>query len=521
VRSFVVFRTDASLIIGSGHVFRCLSLASALREKGASASFICRDHDKNLCALIAAKGFSVTCLAEAPATAWQVPVDDSLPVYASWLGTSWETDAIQTRSAIEALGEMPDWLIVDHYALDGRWEAALRPTARRIMVIDDLADRRHDCDLLLDQNLLADMMTRYAGKVPEHCGLMLGPEYALLQSDYAHLHSRILPREGPIKRVLVFFGSADTANVTGRSVAAFLRLDQPEVELDVIVPEDSPNADTVHKQVEKAANIHLHSRLPSLAQLMARADLAVGACGVTTWERCCLGLPSLVITLAENQRPIAAELHRRGLIRWLGHEDEVDDFIIERDLGNLLKNGLTPDWSQSCHEAVDGRGTARVCAVLTPSPDLLLQARLAGAGDEQLLLEWANDPTVRRNSFSPYPVSPETHQIWFRTRLRDLDGCHLYIVETDDHVPVGQVRFERATVGWEVHYSVAQAFRGKGVGRSVLESAIRSLCPDGRGVPISGRVKVGNVASRRVFEALGFECRSIEGGVVTYQGSFK
>jgi spore coat polysaccharide biosynthesis predicted glycosyltransferase SpsG len=170
-----------------------------LRERGAAVFFICREHDGHLCDLIEERGFAVSRLPASKAGLFQA---ENTPAQAAWLGASWQEDAEQTRVAIEASGAKPDWLVVDHYAIDQRWERTLRTSAWRIMSIDDLADRAHDCDLLLDQNLVAQMYTRYRSKVPAACGLLLGPEYALLQTSYAELYDRVPPREGPIRRIV-------------------------------------------------------------------------------------------------------------------------------------------------------------------------------------------------------------------------------------------------------------------------------------------------------------------------------
>jgi UDP-2,4-diacetamido-2,4,6-trideoxy-beta-L-altropyranose hydrolase len=478
-------------------------------------SFVCRQHDGHLCDLIEERGIAVSKL---PAPKVGIRAEDT-PAHAAWLGAAWQEDAEQTRAAIKAWGARPDWLVVDHYALDRRWESAMRASVGRIMVIDDLADRNHDCDLLLDQNLVVQRHTRYADKVPPSCGLSLGPEYALLQPIYAELHDRIPPREGPIQRILIFFGRADSDNLTGRTLAAFLRLGRPDIEVDVVITTGSPHTEAIRRQAVGHGNIYLHSSLPTLAPLMAKADLAIGAGGATSWERLCLGLPTLVVTLADNQRSIADGLSQRGLIHWLGHQDKVDESVLSQALGRLIQQGLNEDWSLSCRAAVDGKGVNRVCASLTVREDTPLQVRHARLTDEALLLEWVNDPIARRNAFSPEPISAETHRNWFRSRLRNLDGCCLYVVETTDGVPLGQVRFERSGQAWEVHYALAPIFRGRGLGRHLLDAAMQKLRADKmRGALIFGQVKGGNQPSRKVFESLGFETQPNVGeGIAVYQ----
>lgn len=510
----VVIRVDASLSIGHGHVKRALALASALREKGAAVVFVSREHPGNLCDIIKESAFFVSRLPPAGVES----SDGNSPSAATGLGSSWEEDAELTRAAIAQRRAKPDWLVVDHYGIDHRWETALRQSAVRIMVIDDLADRPHDCDLLLDQNLVADLQTRYSGKVPAGCGLLLGPQYALLESVYTELHDRVSPRDGPIRRILISFGGADGDNLTGRSFSAFLSLDRSDIDVDVAISANSRHAAAIQKLAAAHSNIHVHVGVPTLAPLIAKADLAIGAAGTTSWERLCLGVPSLVVTIAANQQPAAAELNRSGLICWLGHKDEASEPALAAALEALIDNGLDGSWSRRCLEAVDGRGTDRVCAALTVSATTPLRPRPATADDEDLLLAWANDPANRRNAFSPEPIPAPTHHAWYRDRLRDAERCRLYIVETSDGIPLGMVRFERHDRAWEVHYSIAQPFRGRGLGRRLLEAALLDLSAEMPGASVFGQVKDTNHASRKVFESLGFKTTpQAREGVVVYQ----
>lgn len=223
----VVFRTDASLTIGTGHVTRCLTLAKALRESGAQTLFICREHEGHLCNHIEEQGFAVHRL-PSPRKGF---VPDDVSAHAAWLGATWQEDADSTVAAITSLQMKPEWLIVDHYGIDQRWEERLRPLVNRIMVIDDLADRHHDCDILLDQNLVPDLEIRYDSLIPEGCTRLLGPDYALLQPIYAELHDRIPPREGPIRRTLISFGGADSDNLTGRALEAVISLKRQYIDV--------------------------------------------------------------------------------------------------------------------------------------------------------------------------------------------------------------------------------------------------------------------------------------------------
>jgi RimJ/RimL family protein N-acetyltransferase len=287
-------------------------------------------------------------------------------------------------------------------------------------------------------------------------------------------------------------------------LAAFLNLQRSDIEVDVVITDQSPYSQEVRLQAVGHGNIHVHGNLPTLASLMVKADVAIGAGGVTSWERCCLGLPALVVTLAENQRSIADALHRQGVARWLGHKDEVGVSDIQQALAEVLNRGLEETWSLSCRKIVDGKGAAKVCAALTVTAASPLWVRAAGLSDEALLLAWANDPVTRSNAFISDIIPAETHHHWFCDRLRDLDNCRLYIVETEDGVPLGQVRFERKKEAWEISYALVPHFRGRGLGRPMLESALLKLSSEKSGVFMLARVKRQNRPSCKIFESLGF-----------------
>lgn len=353
----VVVRVDASHRIGHGHVMRCLTLASALRQRGAEIRFVCREHPGHLNNLIASSGFAVHPLPWSSA----LPEDDR----AGWLGATADEDAAETRNALESFGTEVDWLVSDHYAIDDYWERTMRPRVDRIMVIDDLADRPHDCDLLLDQNVVARMRTRYEGKVPESCVLLLGAEYAIIQPTYVEARQRLPVQRGPIKRIFIYFGGADTDNLTSRSLSSVIALGRSDIEVDLVVSRTSPHLDVVRRQVAGRNNLRLHTELPTLAPLMAEADLGIGAAGATSWERLCLGLPCVVITLAANQVPVANELSRLGFIHYLGHKDQVTAAVIEARLRLLTNQTLDPAWSARCMNLWDGEGTGRIVRSMT------------------------------------------------------------------------------------------------------------------------------------------------------------
>ena len=340
----IAFRTDASLQMGSGHLMRCLTLADALKAQGADCHFISREHPGHLLEVIRQRGYKVNSLVAhvPPAQAAikrivkEVLRPQQEPPHAAWLGSTWQTDAQETAAILASL--QPDWLVVDHYALDQRWEEALAPHYRKLLVIDDLSDRPHRCDLLLDQNL-GSQPEHYAQWVPAHCQVLTGPHYALLRPEFAALRPYSLQRRKPqpaLRELLITMGGADQPNATGQVLQALKTCALPaDCRITVVMGLTAPWLQNVR---ELAAQIPWPTKVVvnvnDMAQRMADSDLAIGAAGSTSWERCCLGLPTLMVVLADNQRDIAIGLERAGAAIALDQYN-MSKFVYE------LKNAIT------------------------------------------------------------------------------------------------------------------------------------------------------------------------------------
>lgn len=316
----VTFRADASSVIGTGHVMRCLALARELRACGARCRFVSREHPGHLLGRVREQGFEAIGL---PLLAGDDMAPDDQPAHSAWLGAPWAVDADQTREALN--GRPSDWLIVDHYGIDARWESALRGSTRRLMVIDDLADRPHDADLLLDQNLTTDAEARYRALVPPACQLRLGPAHVLLRPEFDH----VVPRthHGAVQRVFVYFGGNDRFNLAGQVLAALRRL--PQLQADIVLGADHPHRDAVHAAAAGQSQVQVLDTTDDMVGLMARADLALGVCGMAAWERCAVGLPSLVCINADNQRADSLALQALGAADCLGEAEALcaDDWF--------------------------------------------------------------------------------------------------------------------------------------------------------------------------------------------------
>lgn len=357
----IAFRVDASLDVGTGHVMRCLTLADALRERGENCSFVCRPHQGHLLDIIAQHGHQGLAL---PMLQQGAQSNHKGTAHAHWLGTDWATDAQDTQQAlIVHIGRRPvDWLVVDHYALDARWEEALRPQAKRIMVIDDLADRPHACDLLLDQNLGREE-SDYCGLLKGKTTTLVGMQYALMRPEFAALRVQSLARrqsKSQLRRLLITIGGVDKNNATGQVLAALQSCKLPaDLCVTVVMGPHAPWLAQVQAQATQMPwPTEVLVGVDNMAQLMAESDLAIGAAGGTAWERCSLGLPSLVLVLAKNQLPGAVALQKAGAAVAVETKQQITEFLESLQTAAMAK-GVLNKLSVAAAAVTNGEGCQR------------------------------------------------------------------------------------------------------------------------------------------------------------------
>ena len=364
----VAFRVDSSLEIGTGHVMRCLTLADNLAAQGVKCMFMCREHPGSLMQLIMAKGHLVFSLPFKDKLRQQVNninFSNSKNNYGQWLGVTQEQDA---KLCAPILAEFkPDWLIVDHYGLDIAWELPLKAYYGKLLVIDDLADRLHACNILLDQTFGRNIED-YRFKVPVECQILCGSQYALLRPDFAALRPYSLRRRAKpaLRELLITMGGVDRYNITGR-VMKLLRICPlpPGCRITVVMGPTSPNLEKVLKDAqEMPCPTRVLTGVSEMAQLMAESDLAIGAAGMTSWERCCLGLPSIIFILAENQQKVAQELERVSAAALISSSSNEESQLLRI----LEEISTTPRklqyMSESSAAIVDGMGVAFVTSLL-------------------------------------------------------------------------------------------------------------------------------------------------------------
>lgn len=468
----IFIRADASINIGTGHIMRCLSLADYLTDSNLSRNFkinsichneheqigkvhfVCRDEPGNLINLIKQRGYDVF----------------SLPA-----GIDLEVDRKLTEEILQK--QTSDLLIIDHYEITYSWESSLRKFVNKIMVIDDLADRKHNCDILLNQNFTPHS---YKNMVPEHCILLLGPSYTLLRPEFSELRKKVHPHTGEVKRILVFMGGSDPSNETSKAIHAIQMLNNSDIITDVVIGKSNPNRNEIETLASKTPNTICHFNVNNMAEMMLRSDLCIGAGGTTTWERCCLGLPTVVIAIAENQKIM--ESADFNFIIYLGWYEELYDRNIYENLQFLLKHkAIIRKLSSNGLELVDGCGVARVVNYLnnnfiittvnrqTPAeiipPQFIL--RYANADDCKSVWELRNNAETRKYFFNPSPISLDEHNNWFFNTLNSPDKA-LLVSENSEQL-IGVLRYDFVDKKAYISIYIDPKLTGRGLGTNILK----------------------------------------------------
>jgi len=362
-------RADASRQTGSGHIMRCLALAErVIGKRGGDVHFICQPLPGHLKQVVEQRGFTCSLLPPRQAdtngsrdtTVMADQVIDRANDQAIDQAIDQAWDAEQTARLTAAA----DWLLVDHYQINRSWQQHMRGHCRQLMVIDDLANRAHDCDLLLDQTL-GRTAAEYRPWVGNHCTLLTGPDYALLRPDFAaHRDAALLRRHRcrTVRSLLISMGGADADNRT-RLVLGILATTTAARSLHITVvigAQYAHDAQALSAYGKHFAQIEIRRNVNVMAELMLKSDLAIGAAGTTSWERCCLGLPTLTCITADNQREVAARLEATGAIQLWSTGEELRD---------ALYRSLVPATYQRMVDAAatvcDGLGTDRVCSAMT------------------------------------------------------------------------------------------------------------------------------------------------------------
>jgi UDP-2,4-diacetamido-2,4,6-trideoxy-beta-L-altropyranose hydrolase len=493
--SRIVIRCDASDTMGGGHAMRCLTLANALAGKGAEVVFVTASMPVALEERIAGAGHRIERIPPSPdlqreGSEWEEP-----PLSAE----AQVTDAIATGVA----AGRSDWTIVDHYLLDAHWHSAARAFADHVLVIDDLANRSCDCDILLDQTF-GRSAEDYRELVPRDARVLAGATYALLRPEFARERSAALKRrrrdEG-VRRILISMGTADPDGITARILHGVLAV-VPECAIDVILGSEASSLDHVRRLADSSPRISVHVNSERMAELMRDADIAMGAAGTTSWERCCLGLPTITHVLAENQRLVAANLERAGATVVADTLDTIPLVLRRLVDDEHMRLSITA----AAAAIVDGFGVERLCKQIFGSSKVdLSQLRLrpAESSDKEALWLWRNDPLMRAMAKGHQPIIWSEHARWF-DGVMESGRTTLYIANLSSEA-AAMVRFDERGSEALVSINVAPSLRGQGVGTAALIRACDAYERDHPAVAIIAEIRHSNTASKSAFRAAGFE----------------
>jgi len=493
----IAIRVDASLEIGTGHLVRCITLANALKSYAVEIRFLCRYIPEHFEILLNKLNINLVKLSG-------VSQNENLNevTHSHWLGVNQKTDADES---IDVLSDQDwDWLIIDHYSLDERWERELRGTTKKIMVIDDIADRKHDCELLLDQNLNIDDVSRYANKVPEYCQQLIGPRYALIREEFQKLRHQLKRDTATVKRILVFFGGVDSENNTEKVILAIEKLDIADVAIDVVIGSKHSASESIRSICQKAG-FSLHIQVDNMAELMTAADLAIGAGGITIWERCCLGLPSLIFCCAENQNEQIKSAANKGLIYALDNQT-ISTSVIQRHVLCLLENSYVRQrLSEVGMKYVDGKGVQRVILAMGFYG---IEFRTAAENDSEAILEWRNDTSNRAVSRNNHLINKQEHDDWFSSMLKNEN--QIMLIALNENKEVGVVRFDIESKMAEVSIYLVPGVNRSGTGSAILLAAESWLSINRTDVEtINAQVLDENERSKRLFAACNYKPQSL------------
>ena len=486
----VLIRADASMTIGSGHIARCLTLANVLRKDGAEVVFACRQLPGHLLQRLADQGYVALNLPERYAQEQEqsgADIETSL---------AWQADI---DALADALNNQPrfDWLIVDHYGLDARWERAARRFADRLMAVDDLANRPHAVDLLLDQNYSAQAQDRpYDQWLDPRCKTFLGPRFALMRDEFQCEPITIKPR---VERVLVNFGGFDAARQVHATMLALQDFD--DLQVDFVAGSHNPEWEAMCDLAKARPNWRLHELVSDFFGLMRQADLFIGAGGGTTWERAALGLPTLCVSVANNQQLNAQLLAESGVHLYLGGHETLDPQQLVQAIALLRDNRpLRQSFAVRSQAMVDGRGAQRLAVALI---EPVWALRKATELDATLLFEGRNAPHVRQWAFNSDLIDWDSHVAWLQRSLQNPQ--RLLLIGDTAHGPVGMLRYDRQDERVEVSIYLFEGQAGVGWGQALLrrgERYLRQHWPQVR--VIEAQVLADNAVSISLFQKAGY-----------------
>jgi UDP-2,4-diacetamido-2,4,6-trideoxy-beta-L-altropyranose hydrolase len=484
----LIVRADATVAMGTGHVMRCLALAQAWQDDGGRCIFAMAESTPSMQERVHSEGFDLASVAASPGT---------------------KEDASELVKL--AVASCATWVVVDGYQFGDEYQRTLKAAGLKLLFVDDSGHAgSYVADLVLDQNAHA-RESFYQRREP-YTRLLLGTRYAMLRREFRSWRDGKRQIEHTGRKVLVTMGGSDPGNVTLRMIQALRLVNTKGLEGTIVPGGSNPHVKTLAEPLAGLDSIRLQKNVTNMGEIMAWADVAISAAGTVCWEMCLLGLPAILIDLAENQRPIARALDEKGIAIHLGRAEDVLPEDIAAKLEWLLRSpDVRGTMSQRGRSLVDGRGAERVVSGMRTFGWRLRRAQPEDCG---LLYEWANDPDVRKASFSSDSITREGHSNWLDSKLADPNAI-LYLAIDVNHAPVGYARYKIEGTRALISIGLIAGFRGRGYGSTLLGMAVEELFRSTTARSIDAYVKPTNEASLRMFARAGF--RSQDGVIFAGQ----
>jgi UDP-2,4-diacetamido-2,4,6-trideoxy-beta-L-altropyranose hydrolase len=493
------FRVDSSLVIGGGHVSRCMSLAAELEARGSDIVFFCRTLNGDYNDKINTKYQCVTFDSHNPS---EIDIEVEMAIISNYV---LEVGAL-------------DWLIIDNYAITQEWEISAGRIAEKTLVIDDFVNRSHACDIYLNQSTAR--VTDDQEDLINSASFLLGTSYALLDRNI--LNYRISKSDGPkrIYNIVIDFGSSNNFEIFVKAIETvkLLERDNLQIKAEVMLGRNEQLLMFLEHKFYGVGGLNFHLFANNYLQILAECDLAIGSCGVTSLERCCLGIPSFVIPIVDNQLLLLELLMQNGCVKLVGGLNDIDVPLLRKGLIDYVNNGIDLTWSESCKKVVDGKGVKRLADILAVNRSIPVKLRGAKKTDAFVLFEWKNERAARKYSILQGKLEFSSHESWFLDKLKH-ESCRLFILETQNEIPLGQIRFENKGIGWELSYSIDSKYRNNGFGKKIIQMGLEFLSLP---VPyiVYARVTKDNKISNKIFNALGFKCDTHSSDIFVYKKEY-
>lgn len=482
----VLFRCDASKNIGSGHVMRCLTLANEMKSRNWDCAFITT---KDSGPFLNDRDFQLFFIQ----------------------GKSFEDEINNILSTAKTY--QADWIIFDHYDRDEEVESIVRSAGFRIAVIDDLADRKHDCDVLIDQTYRRSK-DDYSGLIPYETKQLIGADYTLIAPQFSQLRTQALEKRSKtatVENILVSLGSTNYKNCTGFVLQALREYKSSKLNIDVVLGAAAENVPLIKKLIKDTNensihNAKFHQNISNMNELMLKADVAIGAGGTTSWERCCLGLPTIMIEIADNQTFLTKKLEDNKAIINLGRLENLTSQILNSELKKLIfSNDTLKALSKNAFSVCDGRGRDRILPELLremkTKNDKEVRLRFLRMEDADQLLCWQSAPGLREYSRNPEVPTREEHEEWMACSINKTNR-YPYIITVDEK-PAGIIRLDKLDNEnlFEISILVDPGFQGIG-----LAKAAHNLMIQMHGnIKILAEIHPENRPSLKLFKSLGYK----------------